>query len=52
MAAPASLRPATEDDVPLILTFIRELAEYERDARVDDYVAAMAGGPVEMGGAG
>lgn len=25
------LRPATSDDVPLILAFIRELAEYERE---------------------
>lgn len=25
-----SIRPATEDDVPLILRFIRELAEYEK----------------------
>ncbi|MFS8638924.1 MAG: GNAT family N-acetyltransferase [Gemmatimonadota bacterium] len=24
------IRPAVEDDVPLVLTFIRELAEYER----------------------
>ena len=27
---PVSIRPATEADVPLILAFIRELAEYER----------------------
>ena len=27
---PISIRPATESDVPLILAFIRELAEYER----------------------
>lgn len=26
-----TIRPATADDVPLILEFIRELAEYERD---------------------
>jgi GNAT superfamily N-acetyltransferase len=25
-----TIRPATEDDIPLILTLIRELAEYER----------------------
>ena len=31
------LRPATIDDVPLILQFIRELAEYER--MLDDVVA-------------
>jgi len=32
MMAPEALRirPATEEDVPLILSFIRELAEYER----------------------
>lgn len=30
MAGEVMLRPATEDDVPLILRFIRELAEYER----------------------
>jgi GNAT superfamily N-acetyltransferase len=29
-AAPVRIRPATEADVPLILRFIRELAEYER----------------------
>jgi GNAT superfamily N-acetyltransferase len=28
--ARAEIRPATEDDVPLILSLIRELAEYER----------------------
>ena len=28
--AGAQIRPATEDDVPLILSLIRELAEYER----------------------
>ena len=28
--APLWIRPATEDDVPLILHFIRELAEYEK----------------------
>jgi GNAT superfamily N-acetyltransferase len=28
---PISTRPATEADVPLILTFIRALAEYERE---------------------
>ncbi len=28
--APLRLRPATEGDVPLILSFIRELAEYEK----------------------
>lgn len=28
--APLRIRPATEDDVPLILHFIRELAEYEK----------------------
>jgi GNAT superfamily N-acetyltransferase len=27
---PISIRPATEADVPLVLAFIRELAEYER----------------------
>jgi len=31
MANPISIRPATEADVPLILTFIRALAEYERE---------------------
>lgn len=30
VSAPLRLRPATVDDVPLILAFIRELAEYER----------------------
>ena len=30
MTAETTLRPATEADVPLILQFIRELAEYER----------------------
>jgi GNAT superfamily N-acetyltransferase len=30
MTAPVTLRNATENDVPLILRFIRELAEYER----------------------
>jgi GNAT superfamily N-acetyltransferase len=29
-AQPLHIRPATVDDVPLILRFIRELAEYER----------------------
>ncbi len=33
----AQLRPATIDDAPLILQFIRELAEYER--MLDDVVA-------------
>jgi len=33
----ATLRPATIDDVPLILQFIRELAEYEK--LLDDVVA-------------
>ncbi|MBI1225212.1 MAG: GNAT family N-acetyltransferase [Bacteroidetes bacterium] len=33
----ATLRPATIEDVPLILQFIRELAEYER--MLDDVVA-------------
>ena len=28
--ARAEIRPATEDDVPIILSLIRELAEYER----------------------
>ena len=30
MSASIHIRPATSDDVPLILAFIRELAEYER----------------------
>lgn len=30
MTAPVTLRDATENDVPLILRFMRELAEYER----------------------
>lgn len=30
MSDALQIRPATEDDVPLILRFIRELAEYER----------------------
>jgi GNAT superfamily N-acetyltransferase len=30
MTPPISIRPASEADVPLILRFIRELAEYER----------------------
>lgn len=29
-ATQLEIRPATEDDVPLILSFIRELAEYEK----------------------
>ncbi len=29
--SPLNLRPATPDDVPTILAFIRELAEYERE---------------------
>jgi hypothetical protein len=29
-ASPCHIEPATERDLPLILTFIRELAEYER----------------------
>ena len=31
-APPCRIRPACEDDVPLVLTLIRELAEYERMA--------------------
>ena len=30
MSAPVFIRPATEADVPLVLRFIRELAEYEK----------------------
>ncbi|HEX2203446.1 MAG TPA: GNAT family N-acetyltransferase [Longimicrobium sp.] len=30
MSPPAAVRPATEADVPLVLRFIRELAEYEK----------------------
>lgn len=37
LTTPATLRPATIGDVPLILQFIRELAEYER--MLDDVVA-------------
>ncbi|MCF8247334.1 MAG: GNAT family N-acetyltransferase [Saprospiraceae bacterium] len=37
MNSSPNLRPATIDDVPLILQFIRELAEYER--MLDDVVA-------------
>jgi GNAT superfamily N-acetyltransferase len=43
-----AIRPATIDDVPLILTFIRELAEYEKlahevVAREEDFREALFG---------
>lgn len=43
------VRPATRDDVPLILTFIRELAAYEKLAQevvaTEDTLAATLFGP-------
>ena len=36
-----SIRPATEQDVPLILSFIRQLAEYERISHGVDVTEAM-----------
>src|SRR4029453_741406 len=36
-----SIRPATEQDVPLILSFIRQLAEYERISQGVDVTEAM-----------
>lgn len=39
-AGPFLIRPATEDDVPIVLTLIRELATYERAA--DEVVATEA----------
>jgi GNAT superfamily N-acetyltransferase len=30
MRAPPEIRPATDDDVPLVLSFVRQLAEYEK----------------------
>jgi hypothetical protein len=43
------IRPATEADVPLILTFIRELADYER---LSHEVVATEEAPVEEQGPG
>jgi GNAT superfamily N-acetyltransferase len=40
-STPLQIRPATKEDVPLILTFIRELAEYER---ASDRVSATESG--------
>jgi GNAT superfamily N-acetyltransferase len=36
-----SIRPATEEDVPLILSFIRQLAEYERISHGVDVTESM-----------
>ena len=34
MSAPIEIRPATVDDVPLVLSFVRQLADYEKLAHM------------------
>jgi GNAT superfamily N-acetyltransferase len=39
---PFTINSATESDVPILLAMIRELAEFERLARMDDFPAGYA----------